>query len=831
MGGRERGKLVVTSGLLALLLLSLIGPQVAASGGSGTIESSSISLMPSHQTDTPFLNFSFDVVEQSGQSADVTAQTTLKTIGGSILESINESKTIPMNGVETFSVNFSTLPFGYSIVETILTGDVGANSSTHTIGFNRTVQRLVPLDIGFASSGDITFTSLGTNGQETGNLSISDGDLVGVGVPVLNNGDYPWTGTITANFSSGSSQEFLSINEVEVPPMASVILFINSTIAMSEGQASIVLELNASGDGDATDELRTVLFQVGPPPLPQMDLHAELLTVEYAAGDVLDWNLTVANNGAHLFTGTVICNFGQTTVLNESLEVNVLASTILPFTTQARPAELNCDVSGMRISDASLTPFTSTFDVISAVFEAAGSSSPGVLDGPWHVGDSARFSMLVRNHGDVAGSVAIECTTSQSVYTSSELFLAVDAAGEVSVVVPMLLDGDQLIEWRLISPDGSIDEGLNGSVVVPVAAKQFLIPTVQNVTWDAETGVTMSWSVELADGVDRPVRIRLGYFDSGETYLMDYMVDLTPGIMSGSFNLGFIEADRVTLRVDAFNWSEAVGPSSDSRNVPSSRPVYSLQFDPLAAPPRPTMDQSATVKVTVVNTGEVAGQAGELLLLGEDNTLFDTQSTPALDAGESMIMTLTLQSWPDGTRVGLKAVWTVGEEQLTGSETFLSAEVEQASEGFAVPWLGLLGGLALAGALIAAVRIKQAQSLNPSSKVGKPSKRTSSSKSKASVSDVKIQIGCPECARQLRVPASYTGSVRCPDCSNKFDVEGKQEESEAPEEVEEEEEEIEVVEEKVEISCPECSQSLRVPHDYAGSVRCPSCEHVFKAKG
>jgi predicted Zn finger-like uncharacterized protein len=73
--------------------------------------------------------------------------------------------------------------------------------------------------------------------------------------------------------------------------------------------------------------------------------------------------------------------------------------------------------------------------------------------------------------------------------------------------------------------------------------------------------------------------------------------------------------------------------------------------------------------------------------------------------------------------------------------------------------------------------------------------------------------------------------VRCPDCSNKFDVEGKQEESDAPEEVEEEEEEIEVVEEKVDISCPECSQSLRVPHDYAGSVRCPSCEHVFKAKG
>jgi uncharacterized Zn finger protein (UPF0148 family) len=87
-----------------------------------------------------------------------------------------------------------------------------------------------------------------------------------------------------------------------------------------------------------------------------------------------------------------------------------------------------------------------------------------------------------------------------------------------------------------------------------------------------------------------------------------------------------------------------------------------------------------------------------------------------------------------------------------------------------------------------------------------------------------VQVGCPECARQLRVPASYSGKVRCPDCSTRFDVTSRDE----PRQEEEEVEEI-VEQEKKEISCPDCAQSLMVPTDYAGSVRCPACKVVFKA--
>ena len=832
MRGAKGSGWTTAVGLFAILLLSLFGPQVAASGGSATIDVASISLGLAEQTDSNTVNYSFDVVEQGGLSADVTAHSTLKTIGGSVLASLNESKTIGVNGAETFSVMFDALPFGYSIIETTLSGDVGQETSTNVVSFNRTIQRLVPLSIAIGASGSMSFTSLDGTGNETGNISVSDGDRLGLLIPVLNNGDYPWSGSMTIQLNAGAYNESVNITGIAVDGMSSTLVQWNSSIAMAEGTTELTATLNNSGDGDQSDESRSFQLAIAPPPLPEMDLQLLLATEDYVAGDVLDWNLSVTNNGSSSFSGQITCTFGITTALNQSLVVAVSTSSTLQFTTQARPDNLVCNASGMRLSAASNSPLTVVFDLVSAVFESAGSSTPAVLDGPWHVGDSARFSMLVRNHGDIEGSVALECITTQSTYTSPLLTLAVDAAGEVAVIVPMMQEGDQMVSWRLVSLDGSIDDGLNGTLVVPVSAKQVLSPSVGLVTWDAETGVSMSWSVTLGEGVDRSVRLRLGYFESGETYLLDYDVLLAPGVTNGTFDLGFIEADRVTLRVDAINWSEAFGPSSDSKSIPGDRPVYSVTFDPLASPSRPGAGQSATVQIQITNNGDVAGTNGELILLGEDNTLYGTKITDPLDAGESTTLTFNLD-WPQGTRVKLQAIWSIDGTQLLASNSFTSADVEAEEEAFSIPWMGILGGVALAGVVLAAVRIKQGQSLSPSSKKNRPTTTNSKTTSTAKHSDIKIQVGCPECARQLRVPESYSGSVRCPDCSNRFEVEAKVTASEDSEMSTEQpdEEEVEVVEEKVEVSCPECDQSLRVPSSYNGSVRCPACEFVFTAKG
>jgi hypothetical protein len=110
MGGAKAGRMLTATGLMSLLFLSIIAPQVAALGGEATIESASISIALSQQIETASFTYTFDVEEQSGQSADVTIQSTLSTIAGVLIESINESRTVPMNGQESFSVTFLPSP-------------------------------------------------------------------------------------------------------------------------------------------------------------------------------------------------------------------------------------------------------------------------------------------------------------------------------------------------------------------------------------------------------------------------------------------------------------------------------------------------------------------------------------------------------------------------------------------------------------------------------------------------------------------------------------------------------------------------------------------------
>ena len=111
-----------------------------------------------------------------------------------------------------------------------------------------------------------------------------------------------------------------------------------------------------------------------------------------------------------------------------------------------------------------------------------------------------------------------------------------------------------------------------------------------------------------------------------------------------------------------------------------------------------------------------------------------------------------------------------------------------------------------------------------------------SSKASPAVEE-KREVSCPECDRRLRVPVSYAGSVGCPDCSHKFAVEASAAPPSSNPATQQEDDEVEVVNEepeplpaKIEIGCPECSQTLRIPRSYEGSVRCPACTHVFKAQ-
>ncbi|MGB1233075.1 MAG: hypothetical protein ACPHF0_02760, partial [Poseidonia sp.] len=136
------------------------------------------------------------------------------------------------------------------------------------------------------------------------------------------------------------------------------------------------------------------------------------------------------------------------------------------------------------------------------------------------------------------------------------------------------------------------------------------------------------------------------------------------------------------------------------------------------------------------------------------------------------------------------------------------------------------------------VLVLRSQSRSSALPKGSNDARVSKSSSTASpTTEEKREVSCPECDRRLRVPVTYAGAVGCPDCSHKFAVEPSAAPPVNAPAAQVEDNEAEVVNEapeplpaKIEIGCPECAQTLRIPRSYEGSVRCPACTHVFKAQ-
>ena len=820
-------------------------PFVSASSDGISIDASTISLTDFDKIEQSIYQLEFDIEiigTPSGTTSFANISFDMETISGVVISNTIENYSLSASESIQVSHNFTEIPYGYVVISVSMTGDVASSSPTHVSSFQRTLQRLNPLDISVGQSDSIIIEGIDSIGQNTGNLSVNDGDYIQLQIPVINDGDFDWSGFVTVNVSDSSGFENTTSQLFSVNAMQTSIYLFNSSIMMNEGQLSIHVWLNNSGDGDASDESVNFISSINPPPLPIISLLLEEVTTEIIAGETMTWNLKVSNSGEVGFDGNISCEFDQFLILNDSLILESNSEVNISVSTSARPGLLSCEVSNDRISQNSQFETNLSLLVESAEFETAGGSVPAKLMGPWHEGDDVRLSILVRNHGSKSGNVKIVCEVAGITYAGDSIQLGVDEAGEIYVDVPMMESGLQMLNWSLQSTDGSIDSGLFGVLNISVAERQTVEISISRVSWDEQNGLSYDWGVNLSEGVQRDVRVRLGYIDSlQESYLLDTVMSLSPGLTEGTIDLGFIDADKVIVRANEDNWVAGFGFTSLSVNTPQERAIYSISFDPQTTPNRPVAGESANVKINLENSGMISGAQGNLILMTSSGVLIGERTVEPLDSQTTKTEQFNLQDWPTGDEVSLVVTWEVSRQVLTADEIFISSATQTEEESSEVTDFipGILGGIALAAAVILVVRIinsRQDQGSKPEKKKTKPSDET-----KPALSDVKIQIGCPECSRQLRVPANYSGSVRCPDCNHNFDVEEEQEEvEEEHEEFEnetvenivedqvEQEQEQEMNDGKTEVACPECSQTLRIPSSYSGSVRCPACKNIFR---
>ncbi|DAC57041.1 MAG TPA: hypothetical protein HA354_06085 [Candidatus Poseidoniaceae archaeon] len=815
----------VTFAIIVTFCLISLSSFVSASGDGVVIADDSINISDFQTTDDSYVELMFNLTSNDyGNSNNYIGEVYVETLSieGVLLTNISYSFDLAEGASQAITANLSGLNYGYTTISASLSGDVGIESGNNVISFQRTVHRLKPLNVSIASASSIIVESIDSNKQPTGNSTLSDGDFVQLQIPIINSGDYPWNGQVNVTMNNGNATEFLATNQITIGGMNTSIVYFNSTIQALEGSFSASVSLDGAVDSLEIDNYRNITVFVGPPPLPVLNVMISYDNQSLESGTSLIISLTSFNNGSVGFSGSVSCAFNNEELFNSTIELASLSSSVNQFTITVRPGYLVCSIEGQRFDSSSTYTASAEFSVESALFEYAGGSTPISTDGPWHVGDESTFSLLVRNTGTKTGSVSLRMTSTSGDYIGTPIQLGSDEAGEITVTVSLSNSVTENFNWSLYTIDGEVSGDISGQVSLPVAPRQNYELSIYDVGWTVEDGVTASWLVNLSTGINREINLKLGYGSNGDDqFSYDVNMEIAAGSTNGEINFGHIVADYVIIRADEVNWTAESSFSSFTKSIPQERPEYTITFNSLSTPNRPVNGQTASVSVVLQNDGAISGASGTIILYDKDGYKLAESPTKPLVSGGSETIAFDFV-WPSGDEVKLNCKWDYGTESILIDKTFLSSiTTSEQQDGFAVPWSGILGGFAIASLIILVLRIRN-NADQPKNK--RESIKVSKSK-QLQLSDVKIEIACPICSRQLRVPENYEGSVRCPDCAQSFDV------GQEPETPHEEEEVMESNDGKMEISCPECSQSLRIPNSYKGSVRCPACKTVFSSAG
>ena len=678
-----------------------------------------------------------------------------------------------------------------------------------------------PTDVQFVGVNSLTYSGSDATGALTANSTVRQGDYLYLEIPVENVGLDTQLASVVLNVSQIGWNETVFFEDISLESMTTQVLNYLSSNQVAEGLLEVELSINN------TSVHLTDSVLIGPPPLPDVNVEIMIVTESYVAGDLVEVNVTSENlNGERSFNGNLICTFLDEEIYNESLTVNVGVEISNIFTLYARPGILQCELGGDRNQSSETLVEYSLQDLTSAVFGEAGSSGFTFLGGPFHVGDDLEASFILRNQGDGHGNASLKVIYDGVEFVSDSLSLAEGAAGELRVEIQDLREGTHEITWNILSLDGIVESGLQGTSNITVLESQSmdadLIATV------GADGVILNWNVSITDGVDRDVRLRFGYRVSGtDVFVNEQIVTLGSGTLTGQTILGMVQSNTVLLRMEPIGWTSSSNSFIATATYEQIEAEYSVQIDPIALPREPVEGEAVTVTVTFQNSGSVDGPAGVLYLMDSSGLLLAQTTTDSLQSSSSRNLDFTFNV-PNGNEMILTAELRYGSKIVDDEQSFLISPKVVEEDSMDIPFVAIGGGIATASCIILVLHLRRGGSSEESS-TKKANKEKKSKPSEVKKSEP-VEKSCPACERTLRIPGDYSGTVRCPDCSEKFLVEAEEsfDIDEELDSIEEPEPQLEV-DKKIEISCTECSSKLRVPSSYKGSVRCPSCSNVFSA--
>ena len=798
--------------VIVVFLLSLALVPVANANG-GVIDSVSITgdgVVGSGPID---INITLTGVG-GASSASVDWSASLIDFEGNIIDSDNGNILVDDGVLVYVESMLGPAPLGFSNISVTLTGDVGTPGEGQSITYSETIQRLRPLDI---SLGSPTISGVDSTGLATNNLTINDGDYSRIDVPVINNGDVPWNGTLNLSLDSDD----LPSQVVDIDPDSTTIYSFYSG-QLNEGFRNLSAYLSGPNDSNPSDDTLSTQFEVSPPPLAELVLNLYRLN-EPQPGSSISWALVSNNSGDSSYDGGIECLFDGESIFFENASIPISGSTNMSVSMISKPGVLVCTSSGARTSTT--TNATDTVAMTSAIFLGAGHSSPSLLGGPWHAGDEVTLSMLLRNEGDAVGSASMRVSINGDLQNGTTTTLEGGKAGEVNHKFSFASSGDKIVNWSVVSLDGAVDSNLSGTMTIPVLPSQVIKMDIESVSLSAD-GLGIDWAIDLGDGRDRVVLITFGTIKDGlkDVSLVEER-NLLSGRTFGSMVINAQEGQQVYASIAVNGWTIGFGSiSEDQMDIPDYTVIPQVTINPNTKPKVPAAGSEVTLSYTVSNVGNGFTPDGQIVITDVDGTVLSTVNVPALDTSSKDLNSAI--TWPEGDNVKIIVTWHVAGQSVSDEVMVTSEPMDAEVSEFTIPWGGILGGLVAGMLIIFAIRMKNSPEKVPSGKKSKSKKPVAK--------DEKIEVACPSCDRRLRVPSTYSGGVKCPECEIRFDVEAKEESPEEESTDEDEKASSDTLWSSSDndiLGCPKCARKLKVPYEKRpAKARCPACEAIFEAR-
>lgn len=905
---------LVVASLVAISILPIYSS--ADSNGGLLFDANSLTLDGDGEVGEGSLWVNLTVMEMLGDHANATLQANLSTIEG---VPATKSQVIAASADSTHQITlqFTDVAVGIYTLEINLSGDVdgagvgpdNASGADWRVDWSGIVTKLRPLSVGLASTGQWDMVAVDNAGNISTNDSVRDGDNLSVAIPVVNYGDVNATGYLQWSFDGGS----ISSTAVNSPADMTTIFSIELGI-VAEGEHSLAVSANFSNDADSSDNSATLLFAVGPPPLPRLNISLSSTTAAAAElGASVDFTLMLANDGEVDWSGLVECTTpdANSVVFSAAVSIAVGQSQNHTVNITATPGRFECVLKdGGRITTDSTVIVTFPFSMQAAEFTTVGGGGGeiSIAGGPWHVGDVVSTNLLVYNDAEHDGTATLFLRHGSSTVSGPDIAIASGGGGLLVADVTVSATGDSVIEWWVSSLDATVSGELAGNFTISVLESQSLQPVFTSVVWDASSGISSAWTVELSPGIERVVGVEIGITVDGiDKVRQQYHMSVSPGQRAIVSQLGeFTGQGEVYVRLTPQEWLTS-GSSEASMSIPAGRPILRLVQESETEPGSPVESTSVTVTCTLFNDGQATSKGGMVRLLDADGRVLDEKTSQPLDASQNgRSVAMNVSSWPAGQVVDIQCWWRVGDATMVADHSHISAAFKGEDEGIAgiFPLTFVIYGIIAAVVITLVSRLAygwknaspgtvagatgQSGSSAASGASGTLSRKEKSAQKKAeksaqrekrsaaarsTSSGEKTEVPCPSCEQKLSIPATFSGTVRCPSCRHEFDVSAEPDmelpamvTSPGEDEVEDElepdgssdmglmprsrrggraggravakptepepaEPETQVVVSESDIlPCPECEVKLRVPMEKRPvRARCPACKTEFMA--